>query len=142
VAGTPILIFDGDCAFCTTSARWLQRKLASRAPVEPWQFTDLPAYGITAERAQYEVLWVDATGLYGGAQAFAHWLIDSGGLWRIVGRLITLPPIRWVAAGVYRLIANNRNRMPGGTPDCALPQAQRPPQTQRQPQPQGPRSDA
>ncbi|QNE21897.1 DUF393 domain-containing protein [Kribbella qitaiheensis] len=139
---TPILIFDGDCAFCTTSARWLERKLASRAPVEPWQFTDLTAYGTTAERAQYEVLWVDAAGrIHGGAQAFAHWLIDSGGLWRVAGTLITLPPVRWVAAGVYRLIANNRDRMPGGTPACALPQAQRPPQPAPEGRPE-PRSDA
>ncbi|WP_343238342.1 DUF393 domain-containing protein [Streptomyces sp. SID13031] len=118
----PILIFDGDCAFCTTSARWLQRRLGGAVPVEPWQFTDLPAYGTTAERAQYEVLWVDQAGtIHGGAQAFARWLIHSGSLWRPLGVMITLPPIRWVAAGVYRLIANNREKMPGGTPACALP---------------------
>ena len=118
---TPILIFDGDCAFCTTSARWLQGKLGTAAAVEPWQFTDLAAYGTTAERAQYEVLWVDeARQIHGGAQAFARWLIHSGGLWRAAGTMITLPPIRWVAAGIYRLIANNRDKMPGGTPACAL----------------------
>jgi predicted DCC family thiol-disulfide oxidoreductase YuxK len=133
VPDTPILIFDGDCAFCTTSARWLERKLGSRAPVEPWQFTDLTAYGTSAERAQYEVLWVAADGrIHGGAQAFARWLIDSGGVFKTLGTLITLPPVRLVAAGVYRLIANNRNRMPGGTPACALPQAQRPPHPEEQ----------
>lgn len=122
MAVTPILIFDGDCAFCTTSARWLQARLRTAVPVEPWQFTDLAAYGTTAERAQYEVLWVDADGrISGGAQAFAQWLIHTGRAWRVLGTLVTLPPVRWVAAGVYRLIANNRDRMPGGTPACALP---------------------
>lgn len=124
----PILIFDGDCAFCTTSARWLQRRLGCAAAVEPWQFTDLAAYGTTAERAQYEVLWVEPTGqIHGGAQAFAHWLIHSGGAWRALGSLITLPPVRWIAAGIYRLIATNRQRLPGGTPACALPPPQPPP---------------
>jgi predicted DCC family thiol-disulfide oxidoreductase YuxK len=119
---SPILIFDGDCAFCTTSARWLQGKLGGSVLVEPWQFTDLAAYGTTAERATYEVLWVDQAGrIHGGAQAFARWLIHSGGVWRVLGTVITLPPVRWLAAGVYRLIANNRDRMPGGTPACALP---------------------
>jgi predicted DCC family thiol-disulfide oxidoreductase YuxK len=118
----PILIFDGDCAFCTTSARWLQRRLGGAVPVEPWQFTDLAAYGTTAERAQYEVLWVDEGGqIHGGAQAFARWLIHTGGWWRPVGRMFTFPPIRWIAAGVYRVIANNRDKMPGGTAACALP---------------------
>lgn len=118
----PILIFDGDCAFCTTSARWLQARLGGDVPVEPWQFTDLAAYGTTAERASYEVLWVDAAGrIHGGAQAFARWLIHSGGAWKMLGTMITLPPVRWIATGIYRLIANNREKMPGGTPACALP---------------------
>ncbi|MFC0626095.1 thiol-disulfide oxidoreductase DCC family protein [Kribbella deserti] len=123
----PILIFDGDCGFCTTSARWLQRRLRSDVAVEPWQFTDLVAYGTTPQRATYEVIWADADGeLYGGAQAFARWLIHTGGLWSVPGAALTLPPIRWLAAGVYRLIANNRQRMPGGTPACALPQPPKP----------------
>jgi predicted DCC family thiol-disulfide oxidoreductase YuxK len=123
---TPILIFDGDCAFCTTSARWLRRKLRTAVAVEPWQLTDLAAYGTDSDRATHEVLWVDEAGpIHGGAQAFARWLIHSGGAWPVLGRVLTLPPVRWVAAGVYRLIANNRQRMPGGTPACALPPAPR-----------------
>jgi predicted DCC family thiol-disulfide oxidoreductase YuxK len=35
--------------------------------------------------------------------------------------VLRTPPVRWLAAGVYRLIANNRQRMPGGTAACALP---------------------
>jgi predicted DCC family thiol-disulfide oxidoreductase YuxK len=117
----PILIFDGDCAFCTTSAQWLQRRLHSTVAVEPWQYVDLALYGTDAQHAQHEVIWVDCAGrLYGGAQAFAQWLIHTGGAWRPIGLLITLPPVRWIAAGVYRLIANNRDRMPGGTPACAV----------------------
>lgn len=117
----PLVVFDGDCAFCTTSARWLERVLGTDARVEPWQFVDLAAYGIDAERAAYEVLWVDSHGrVYGGAQAVARWLMHSGGVWRVVGTVMTLPPVRWIAAGVYRLIAVNRHRLPGGTPACAL----------------------
>jgi predicted DCC family thiol-disulfide oxidoreductase YuxK len=119
---TPILIFDGDCAFCTTSARWLQGKLRTAVAVEPSQLTDLASYGTDSDRAAHEVLWVDEAGrIHGGAQAVARWLIHSGGAWRVLGRALTLPPVRWFAAGVYRLIANNRQRMPGGTPACALP---------------------
>ena len=32
-----------------------------------------------------------------------------------------LPFVRELAAAVYRLIAENRHRMPGGSPACALP---------------------
>lgn len=118
----PILIFDGDCGFCTTSARWLQRRQRTTAAVDPWQFTDLAAYGTTAERATYEVLWVDPDGqIHGGAQAFAQWFIYTGDRWSIPGVALTVPPLRWIAAGIYRLIANNRQLMPGGTPACAIP---------------------
>lgn len=44
-----------------------------------------------------------------------------GSGWPLLGALLTLPPVRWAAWGVYRLVANNRQRMPGGTSACALP---------------------
>jgi predicted DCC family thiol-disulfide oxidoreductase YuxK len=117
----PILIFDGDCAFCTTSARLLQRLLKSDVAVEPWQFVDLAAYRTDSRRASHEVLWVDQSGrVHGGAQAVARWMIHAGRVWRLLGIPMTLPPIRWIAAGVYRVIATNRHRLPGGTPACAL----------------------
>ena len=126
VVDRPLLIFDGDCAFCTSSARWLHRRLSRRdgtaAEMVPWQFTDLAALGTTAERAQREVLWVEPDGvIYGGARAVARWLRHRGGAYGIAGRVMGVPPVRQVADAVYRLIARNRHRMPGGSPACALP---------------------
>ncbi len=122
----PWLVFDGDCGFCTTSATWvaarLHRPLGPDAEVRPWQFTDLAAVGTTPERAQQEVLWVPVHGeVLGGAAAFAAWLRFRGGPYAVVGQAMGLPGVRSVAAAVYRLIARNRSRLPGGTPACALP---------------------
>ena len=126
VHDVPWLIFDGDCAFFTSSAEWLARRLRSpqgpNARLIAWQFTDLAALGTTAERTQREALWVSSDGtIYGGAAAFAEWLKFRGGAYGIVGRVIDLPVIRALAAAVYRMIAKNRHRMPGGSPACALP---------------------
>jgi predicted DCC family thiol-disulfide oxidoreductase YuxK len=126
VHDVPWLIFDGDCAFCTSSAHWLARRLrrlrGPNARLVAWQFTDLAALGTTAERTRREALWVSTDGtLYGGAAAFAAWLKFRGGAYAIVGRAIDLPVIRALAAAVYRVIAKNRHRMPGGSPACALP---------------------
>ena len=124
----PWLIYDGDCAFCTSSAHWLAKRL-NRPPERnilliPWQFTDLAALGTTAERAHREALWVSTDGtISGGAAAFAEWLKFRGGAYRLFGHLMELPGIRTLAAAVYRLIAKNRHRMPGGSPACALPPA-------------------
>lgn len=122
----PWLVFDGDCAFCTSSATWVSERLhrgaGPDARLVPWQFVDLAALGTTAERAQREVLWVTPEGeIRGGASAFAGWLRFRGGAYGVLGTAMNAPGVRSLAAAVYRLVARNRSRMPGGSPACALP---------------------
>ncbi|MFF5898057.1 thiol-disulfide oxidoreductase DCC family protein [Streptomyces argenteolus] len=120
----PVLVYDGDCAFCTTSLTYLMRRLRPKCAITPWQFTDLDALGISRRRAQHELLYVSPTGtVYGGAQAVAKLLLRAGGIWAWPGGLLTLPPVRWIAHGIYRIIAAHRDRMPGGSPTCAMPAA-------------------
>ena len=126
--GLPLLIFDGDCAFCTSSATWLaerlRRKDGRNAQLVAWQFLDLAALGTSPQRAQQEALWIATDGtISGGAAGFAAWLRFRGGLYGLAGSAMSLPGIRQLAAAVYRLIAKNRHRMPGGSPACALPPA-------------------
>lgn len=118
----PVLVYDGDCGFCTTSVRFAERRIRPRCDVTAWQFAELDALGVTQDRAEYEVLWVTPSGtVYGGAQAVAKLLLSARGGWAVLGAVLMLPPVRWAAHGVYRLIANNRQRMPGGTAACAVP---------------------
>jgi predicted DCC family thiol-disulfide oxidoreductase YuxK len=124
----PLLIFDGDCAFCTATATWLARRLRRKdgpnVDVVAWQFIDLNALGTTPSRAQQEALWVAPDGtISGGAEAFAAWLRFRGGPYGLAGHAMSMPGFRRLAAAVYRLIAKNRHRMPGGSAACALPPA-------------------
>jgi len=122
----PVLIFDGDCAFCTRAAGWLERRVAADVSVLPWQRTDLAALGATPERAQTEVLWAEpgarrSVNIRGGASAVSAALQHSRArLWRLAGHALARPPLSWLAPPVYRLIARNRHRLPGGTPACAV----------------------
>lgn len=121
------LVYDGDCAFCTTSVNYLMRWLRPNCTVTPWQFADLAALGVTQRRAEYEVLYISPAGtVHGGAQAVARLMLSAGGVWAWPGGLLTLPPVRWIAHGVYRIVAANRHRLPGGSPACALPADRRP----------------
>ncbi|MFG3281749.1 thiol-disulfide oxidoreductase DCC family protein [Streptomyces sp. NPDC048111] len=123
----PVLVYDGDCAFCSSCVAFVERRIRPRCDTTPWQFADLAALGVVQQRAAYEVLWVTPDGrVRGGAQAVARLLLNAGGVWAVPGALLTLPPLRWIAHGLYRLVADHRDRMPGGTPACALPAA-RPP---------------
>jgi predicted DCC family thiol-disulfide oxidoreductase YuxK len=118
----PALVFDGDCAFCSRSAALARRILPADCAVVPWQQVDLATAGITAERARTEVLWIDRAGaVTGGAAAVARALRAAGGFLALIGLLLSLPPIRWAAPPVYRLVAANRYRLPGGTPACRVP---------------------
>lgn len=124
----PVLVYDGDCAFCTGCVSFAERRLRPRCTSTPWQCADLDSLGTTQQRAEYEALWVTPTGaVHGGAQAVAKLLLSTGRGWAVLGALITLPPLRWIAHGAYRLIADHRTRMPGGTPACALPAGRRAP---------------
>ena len=127
MATRPILLFDGDCGFCTTMARWGERRWPDAAEVVAWQHTDIDALGLTPEQCNRELQWVGNDGRRaGGAAAVGRWLQAAGGFWRWLGALAHTPPTSWIATGIYRLVAANRSRLPGGTPACQLP----PPPTQ------------
>ncbi|MDT0269979.1 DUF393 domain-containing protein [Streptomyces sp. DSM 44915] len=123
----PVLVYDGDCGFCTTSVRFAERWIRPDCTTVAWQFADLAALGVTAERARHEVLWVTPSGrVHGGARAVAKLLSRAGRWWAPLGAVLALPPVSWLAHGCYRLVARHRHRLPGGTPACALPPGGRP----------------
>ena len=120
----PVLVFDGDCAFCTTSAefiaRWLRRSPTDFA-IEPWQHLDLPALGLTAAECDEAVRWVAANGIRdAGHVAIARALRASRWWVRPVGVALLLPGVSWLVGRVYAWVAANRHRLPGGTPACSL----------------------
>ncbi len=116
----PVLVYDGDCAFCTSCARGLER-LGPDAEIVAWQLTDLAELGITEQQAADAVQWVPVDGaVSSGHEAIAGVLGTAGPIGKLVGRTITLPGISRIAARGYRLVADNRDRLPGGTPACAV----------------------
>ena len=119
-----VLLFDGDCAFCSTSARLLQRWVRPDCLVLPYQHVDLVMWHVTADRAAAEVLLVrrelDTVSISGGARAIAEVLRTGRQPWPAVGAALRAPGIAVAADLGYRWIAANRYRLPGGTPECAL----------------------
>ena len=122
--GGNLLIFDGDCAFCSSCVRAAGRILPGGVHAIPWQrVPDLSVYGLTPEAAAASVQWVDPSGsLASGHEAVAQVLMAAGGPWRFVGRSLLLPGASAMAAYVYDAVSRNRHRLPGGTPACQLPE--------------------
>ena len=123
---TATFVYDGDCSFCSACARFVERRIPTRATVGPWQCADLPSLGLTQEQAEAAVQWVAADGtVASGPDAIALLLRDAGRLWTVPGRALQLGPVRFAAWPAYRWVADHRHMLPGGTAACALPQAQR-----------------
>lgn len=124
---TATFLYDGDCAFCSACARFVERHVPTDATVVPWQFADLAGLGLTEAQCEQAVQWVaPGVSALAGPEAIAALLRASGSRpWRLAGRLLGLPPVRLLARPAYRWVARNRHRMPGGTAACALPQAAR-----------------
>jgi len=120
-APLPILVFDGDCGFCTTSARFLARWVVGNRPttISPWQLTDLAGLGLTPDQCRTAVQWVgkDAR-VVSGHVAIAAALRSGHPLWRPLGTLLQAPGFSWLAGRLYQWVAAHRYALPGGTPAC------------------------
>lgn len=119
----PVLIFDGDCAFCTSAAGWIARKWREPARTTPWQFLTADEethFGVTKEQAKAQVWWVDRRGAVGAEQAVARALAHAGAGWRVLGFLIGARAGRPLMHPIYFVVARHRHRLPGATPACRL----------------------
>ncbi|WP_419923808.1 thiol-disulfide oxidoreductase DCC family protein [Candidatus Poriferisocius sp.] len=110
-AGT--LIYDGDCGFCTSIARWVERRISDDYLVVPSQQVDLGTIGLTDEDVARSAWWIDPDGTRSDEhRSIAGALRAMSRPWPAVGRLLTLGPINPLAGWTYRMIAANRYRLP------------------------------
>lgn len=125
----PTLVFDGDCGMCTTLAGFVERYVRAADgdfEVAPWQRLDLATLGLTPAQCEEALQWVLPNGMQFAAQdAVARVLLRGYLWWRPFGLVLMLPGVNQLAGMVYRWVAANRHRLPGGTPACSLPAAER-----------------
>jgi predicted DCC family thiol-disulfide oxidoreductase YuxK len=118
----PLLVFDGDCAFCTTWVNRLRDILPRFPEAVPWQWIDLDSVGLTRDDVRDFAWYVTDRHSSAGAMALAALLrIQPRIGLRFAGHLLATPPFSLVAALGSNVIARYRHRLPGGTPACAVP---------------------
>jgi predicted DCC family thiol-disulfide oxidoreductase YuxK len=117
----PLLVYDGDCAFCRRAVTVALSRMKVACRAVPWQEVDLAALGLTAEQAAEAVWWVEPGGRkVKGHEAVAAALRHGRPALRPVGRLLEAPALNSLAAAGYDLVARNRHRLPGSTPSCGV----------------------
>ncbi|MDP4634423.1 MAG: DUF393 domain-containing protein [Pontimonas sp.] len=114
-----VLIYDGDCAFCTL---WVNR-LRDWLPVFPdartSQSITLDSFALTKDDVEKYAWYITPSHQYAGHLATSALLrAQPRFALRLLGRLLATWPISWIAAGVYAFIARFRHKLPGGTPAC------------------------
>lgn len=118
----PVALYDADCGFCTASAHTMTGPvIRARVVAEPFQAYELAGAGLTPDACAESLHVLADDRVYVGASAIAR-ILRAGRLpWRVLGHLLTLPGVRWLAERVYRLVARNRHRLPGATAACEMP---------------------
>jgi predicted DCC family thiol-disulfide oxidoreductase YuxK len=121
---TPILIYDGDCAFCTSAARWVSDRLTTPVDVVAWQRLGadrLAQLGLSQWDVRHAAYWVATDGrLWRGHAAVGRALLAGTRWMRAAGHVIGAPPGAWLARPAYWLIARYRHHLPGATDACRI----------------------
>ena len=118
MAGLAVLVYDGDCGFCTSSARRLLRWSEGSLEAVPWQAADLDALGLTPQECESAVQLIGPSGRASAGAAVAAALLTCRQPYRAAGALLAWRPIRPLVERAYSLVAANRHRLPGST--CAV----------------------
>ena len=116
----PVLVFDGDCGFCTAVADWLARGWHDSQAV-PWQELGperLAAFGLTRDASASTAWWVDEHGAAHGHDALAHALVAGDGWRPRAGRLLLAQPLLQLGRAFYPVVTRMRRHLPGTTPAC------------------------
>ena len=117
-----VLFFDGDCAFCSTSARWVSR-LDRRGRIDFASLQGSMAGKLDLRRHAAAsggtmVLLREADGrLFFRSDALIELARAMGGIWNGM-RLIGLVPRAWRDA-VYQFVADRRHLLRGSV--CSIP---------------------
>ncbi len=86
--------------------------MARMTPATPYQAADLAALGLDEVRCRTAVQYVTRGAEVRSAQdAVAATLLAAGKGWWVLGALLHVPGVHWLAGVVYRWVARNRHRL-------------------------------
>jgi predicted DCC family thiol-disulfide oxidoreductase YuxK len=106
-----VLVYDGECEFCTRLARWVERRdrpgeISVRPNQEPALIERL---GLTRGEVGRAAWAVEPGGRrFEGAAAINRVLGELGGGWRVLSALYSVPPLRWLENMYYARVARRR----------------------------------
>lgn len=112
------LVYDGSCGFCSAAAAWIQARTEDPARVKVVAAQDLDDADLARVKLdRAEVMraawWIDNGEKSRGHLAVGKALAASRGPWGLVGSILLVPPVRWLAALGYSIVVRSRRLIPG-----------------------------
>jgi len=125
MAAERVLIYDGDCQFCQLSLEFGLKHLKIFPKYVAFQRISPADFGLTSEQVQSQIFMASTAQApekpVGGHLAAAEIMrMQKNPLLLFIGWLMTKPPVSWLAGLVYRWVAKNRHRLPGGSRQCKI----------------------
>ncbi len=119
--GPLVVVYDADCGVCQASVAWLRKRdRDGRLRFVP-NDGQLPA-GVSREETEHTVVVLQNGRKWIRAGATARVLGELRG-WSMLGRVLRLPGLAWLADRAYDRFARNRHRFSAalGLRTCAVP---------------------
>jgi predicted DCC family thiol-disulfide oxidoreductase YuxK len=120
-----VLIYDGDCKFCQLSLDFGIRHLRTFPRYVAFQKIDPAQFGLTVDQVKTQIWLVNqelgSKEPKGGHLAAGEILtMQRNPFYKVLGWFVKTPPTSLLADVVYRWVAKNRHRLPGGSRQCKL----------------------
>ena len=118
-----VVLFDGTCAFCEGSVRFMARRdragyLRFGASQSPQAAEILARYGVNRESAR-SIIFIEDGHVYLRSTATLRIARHLGFPWKLAAALLWIPvPLR---DAVYRVVAAVRHRLAGRSNACEIP---------------------
>lgn len=121
-APSSIVFFDGHCGLCNgTVNRLIKLDGGRRLRYAPLQGTSArERFPELDQTAPTTVLFWSNGALYERSEAARRILLEVGGLYGVLGRLVGLIP-RFIADRLYEFVARHRYRVFGRSDTCSIP---------------------
>lgn len=105
----PVLVYDGDCGFCTYWARRWRQKVDRQVAIVALQDEARRPPGLSTAALKEAVHLVDADGsVRRGADAVLALMARRWNYRPLYWLYRFVPPLRWISDAVYRWVANHR----------------------------------
>ena len=116
-----LVVYDADCGVCQATVDWLRRRDRQRRLRFAGNDGELPP-GVSLEETEHTVVVIGGGRKWTRGAAMSRILRELRG-WALLGRVLGLPGVVWIADRGYDRFARNRHRISAalGLTSCPAP---------------------